>query len=48
MKERFMNWMQKNNRLFSDVAREKVTNAQVVYAHVGIVAVLIVMGLVGH
>ena len=44
MKQRFMNWMKKNNRLFSVIAGETLTNAQVVYAHIGLVVILALMG----
>ena len=47
MKQRFMNWMAKNNMTFSAIAGETFTNAQVVYAHVGIVVFLVVVGLIG-
>ena len=47
MKQRFMNWMCRNNMTFSAIAGETFTNAQVVYAHVGIVVFLVVVGLIG-
>ena len=47
MKQRFMNWMGRNNMTFSAIAGETFTNAQVVYAHVGIVVFLVVVGLIG-
>lgn len=48
MKQRFMNWMGRNNMTFSAIAGETFTNAQVVYAHVGIVVFLVVVGLIGE
>ena len=47
MKERFLNWMSKNNMTFSAIAGETFTNAQVVYTHVGLVVFLMVIGLIG-
>ena len=47
MKEKIKEWMGRNNMTFSAIAGETFTNAQVVYAHVGAVVFLIVIGLIG-
>lgn len=47
MKEKIKNWMGKNNMTFSAICGETFTNAEVVYTHIGLVAMLIVIGLVG-
>lgn len=48
MKEKIQKWMRKNNMMFSAIAAETFTNAEVVYTHIGMVAMLIVIGLVGE
>ena len=48
MKEKFLNWWQKNNMTFSAIAGETFTNGQVVWTHLGLVVFLLVMGLVGQ
>lgn len=47
MKERFFNWMARNNMTFSAICGETFTNAQVVYTHIGLVAFLIVLVMAG-
>jgi hypothetical protein len=47
MKERFKKWMGRNNMMFSAIAGETFTNAEVVYTHIGIVVFLMVVGVVG-
>jgi len=47
MKEKFNEWMSRNNMTFSAITGETFTNAEVVYTHIGLVAFLIVMGLAG-
>ena len=47
MKEKFNEWMSRNNMVFSAMAGETFTNAEVVYTHIGLVAFLIIMGLAG-
>ena len=47
MKEKFLNWWQKNNMTFSAITGETFTNAQVVYTHIGLVAFLIVLVIAG-
>ena len=42
MKEKFLNWWQKNNMTFSAIAGESFTNGQVVLTHIGLVVFLIV------
>ena len=48
MKQRFMNWMAKNNMTFSAICGETFTNREVVYAHIGLVVFLIVVGIAGN
>jgi hypothetical protein len=47
MKEKFSKWMSQNNMTFSAIAGETFTNAEVVYTHIGLVAFMIIAGLVG-
>jgi hypothetical protein len=47
MKEKFAKWMRQNNMTFSAITGETFTNAEVVYTHIGLVAFLIIAGLVG-
>ena len=47
MKERFFNWMARNNMTFSAITGETFTNAEVVYSHIGLVAFFILIGIVG-
>ncbi len=48
MKEKFMEWWQKNNMTFSAIAGESFTNGQVVLTHIGLVAFLIVAIAAGN
>ena len=47
MKEKFQKWMSRNNMMFSAIAGETFTNAEVVYTHIGLVVFLMVLGIVG-
>ena len=47
MKEKFNEWMSRNNMMFSAMAGETFTNAEVVYTHIGLVVFLIVLGVAG-
>jgi hypothetical protein len=47
MKQRFLKWWHRNNMMFSAIAGETFTNGQVVCTHIGLVAFLLVMGLIG-
>lgn len=47
MKEKFSKWMSRNNMTFSAIAGETFTNAEVVYTHIGLVAFIIIAGVVG-
>lgn len=47
MKEKFNEWMSRNNTMFSAMAGETFTNAEVVYTHIGLVAFLIILGVAG-
>ena len=48
MKEKFNEWMSRNNMIFSAMAGETFTNAEVVYTHIGLVVFLIVLGIAGN
>ena len=48
MKEKFSKWMSRNNMMFSAMAGETFTNAEVVYTHIGLVVFLIVLGVAGN
>lgn len=48
MKEKIKNWMGRNNMMFSTIAGETFTNAEVVYTHIGFVVFLVVLGLTGN
>jgi hypothetical protein len=47
MEENFNEWMSRKNMMFSAMAGETFTNAEVVYTHIGLVAFLIIVGLAG-
>ena len=42
MKEKFLNWWQKNNMTFSAITGESFTNGQVVLTHIGLMVFLMV------
>ena len=48
MKKRFEKWMAKNNVTFSAICGETFTNAEVVYAHIGLLVFLVVVGIAGN
>ena len=48
MNEKLSKWMSKTNMMFSALAGERVTNAEVVYTHMAVVAFLIVLGIAGN
>ena len=48
MEKKFKNWMRKNNMMFSAIAGETFTNAEVVYTHIGLVVFLIILGIAGN
>ena len=48
MKKRFNDWMCRNNMMFSAIAGETFTNREVVYAHIGLVVFLVVVGIAGN
>ena len=48
MKQKFLKWWQKNNMTFSAIAGETFTNAEVVYAHFGLVVFFLIIGMVGE
>ena len=47
MKEKIKEWMSRNNMTFSAIAGETITNAEVVYTHIGLVVFLMVLGIIG-
>mgnify|MGYP006988385606 FL=1 len=47
MKQKFNEWMDRNNMTFSAIAGETFTNAEVVYTHIGLVVFIIIAGVVG-
>ena len=48
MNEKLSKWMSKTNMMFSNLAGERVTNAEVVYTHIAVVAFLVVLGIAGN
>ena len=47
MEKKIKEWMGKNNMMFSAIAGETFTNAEVVYTHIGLVVFLVVLGIAG-
>lgn len=48
MKEKFFNWMGRNNMTFSAICGETFTNGEVVYMHICLVVFLMLLGMVGN
>ena len=48
MEKKIKEWMGRNNMVFSAIAGETFTNAEVVYTHIGLVVFLIVLGMAGN
>ena len=48
MKEKLEKWMGKTNMMFTHFAGERVTNAEVLYAHIGMVMFLLAIGIAGN
>ena len=48
MKEKFLNWWQKNNMTFSAITGESFTNGQVILTHIGLVVFLILAIAAGN
>ena len=48
MKEKFLNWWQKNNMTFSAITGESFTNGQVILTHIGLVVFLMVAIAAGN
>jgi hypothetical protein len=48
MKEKFLNWWQKNNMMFSAFAGETFTNGQVVLTHIGLIVFMALLGIAGN
>ena len=47
MEKKIKEWWHRNNMTFSAICGETVTNAEVVYTHIGLVVFLIVLGIAG-
>ena len=48
MRKNFRNWMEKPNMVFSAIAGETFTNAQVMYTHLGLLVFFAILGLFGR
>lgn len=48
MRQRFNEWMDRNNMMFSAISGETFTNRDVVYTHIGLVVFMIVLGVAGN
>ena len=48
MKEKMTKWMGKTNMFFTSVTGERVTNAEVVYAHIGLLFFILAIGIAGN
>ena len=48
MKEKCLNWWQKNNMTFSAITGESFTNGQVILTHIGLVVFLMVAIAAGN
>jgi hypothetical protein len=48
MRQRFNEWMGRNNMTFSAISGETFTNRDVVYTHIGLVVFMIVLGVAGN
>ena len=47
MREKFKKWLRRNNMMFSAIAGETFTNAEVLYTHIGLVAFFVVLIVFG-
>ena len=47
MGKKIKEWLGRKNMTFSAICGETFTNAEVVYAHIGLVVFLIVLGMIG-
>ena len=48
MRQRFNEWMDRNNMTFSAIAGETFTNREVVYAHIGLIVFMALLGIAGR
>ena len=48
MKKRFNDWMDRNNITFSYITGETFTNREVVYAHIGLIVFMALLGIAGR
>ena len=48
MGKQFWKWMEKDNTMFSAIAGETFTNAEVVYTHFGLLVFLLLIGIAGN
>ena len=48
MRQRFSEWMDRNNMTFSAISGETFTNREVVYAHIGLIVFMALLGIAGR
>lgn len=48
MREKIEKWMGKTNTLFTSLTGERVTNGEVVFAHIGLVVFILAIGIAGN
>ena len=48
MKEKMTKWMGKTNMFFTSVTGERVTNGEVLFAHIGLVVFILAIGIAGN
>ena len=48
MREKIEKWMGKTNMIFTHFAGERVTNAEVVFAHIGLLLFILAIGIAGN
>ena len=48
MREKIEKWMGKTNMFFTSVTGERMTNGEVLYAHIGLVVFILAIGIAGN
>lgn len=48
MKQQVKEWMSRKNGTFSLIAGETITNREVVYTHLAVVAFILILGIAGN
>ena len=48
MREKIEKWMGKTNMMFTHFAGERVTNGEVLYAHIGLMLFIVAIGITGN